>query len=75
MGLFSCRRARPAAVPTDHIIPIRYWDDLDYFRHLSHTFTLRLDDVLDVDRLEKSLERLTQIKGWDQLGARLRLNV
>lgn len=76
MGLFSIfGRKRPATIPTDRIIPVRYWDDLDYLRSLCHAFTLRFDDVLDVAKLECSLHRLMEIGDWGQLGARLRVNV
>ncbi|PYI08709.1 terpene synthase [Aspergillus sclerotiicarbonarius CBS 121057] len=61
-------------VPTDRIIPLRYWDDLDYLRRLCHDFTFRFDDVLDVAKLEGALARLMEIGEWGQLGARLRLN-
>jgi hypothetical protein len=76
MGLFSIfGRTAPATVPTDRIIPLRYWDDLHYLRSLCHDFTLRFDDVLDACKLETSLARLMEIGDWGQLGARLRLNV
>jgi len=68
-------RKGPATIPTDRIIPVRYWDDLDYLRSIAHNFTLRFDDVLDVGKLEYSLHRLMEIGDWGQLGARLRLNV
>ncbi|PWY87559.1 squalene cyclase [Aspergillus heteromorphus CBS 117.55] len=75
MGLFSLfGRARPATVPTDRIIPLRYWDDLDYLRNLCHDFTFRFDAVLDASKLEAALSRLMEIGDWGQLGARLRMN-
>lgn len=76
MGLFSAfGRKRPATVPTDRIIPLRYWDQLDYIRSLCHDFTFRFDDVLDPAMLKGGLARLMEIGDWGQLGARLRLNV
>ncbi|KAB8260699.1 hypothetical protein BDV32DRAFT_158615 [Aspergillus pseudonomiae] len=75
MGLLSVfGRARPATIPTDRIVPLRYWDDLHYLRSLSHDFTFRFDDVLDASKLEGALNRLMEIGDWGQLGARLRLN-
>ncbi|OGM49454.1 hypothetical protein ABOM_001646 [Aspergillus bombycis] len=75
MGLSSVfGRARPATIPTDRIVPLRYWDDLHYLRSLSHDFTFRFDDVLDASKLEGALDRLMEIGDWGQLGARLRLN-
>ncbi|PLB41188.1 uncharacterized protein BDW47DRAFT_65095 [Aspergillus candidus] len=67
-------RERPATVPTDRVIPLRYWDDLHYLRSLAHDFTFRFDDVLDVAKLETALDRLMEIGDWGQLGARLRLS-
>ncbi|KAJ5143476.1 uncharacterized protein N7515_002263 [Penicillium bovifimosum] len=68
------QRPRPTTVPTDRIIPLRYWDDLDYLRALCHDFTFRFDDVLDASKLEAALGRLMMIGDWGQMGARLRLN-
>lgn len=76
MGLFATfRRRQPPMVPTDRIIPLRFWDDLSHLRSLVHDFTLRFDDVLDIPKLRAALERLMEIGDWGQLGARLRLNV
>lgn len=76
MGLLSIfGRTRPATIPTDRVVPLRYWDDLHYLRSLSHDFTFRFDDVLDASKLEAALDRLMEIGDWGQLGARLRLNV
>lgn len=73
MGLL--RRTQPAIVTTDRVVPLRYWDDLDYLRSLCHDFTFRFDDVLDTEKLKAGLDQLTKIGDWGQLGARLRLNV
>lgn len=77
MGLFATlrRHPRPPVVPTDRIIPMRFWDDLPYLQSLAHDFTFRFDDVLDVPKMRAALERLMGIGDWGQLGARLRLNV
>ncbi|KAA8643716.1 hypothetical protein EYZ11_006324 [Aspergillus tanneri] len=75
MGVLSLfERRRPETVPTDRVIPLRYWDDLHYLRSLCHDFTFRFDDVLDASKLEEALDRLMEIGDWGQLGARLRLN-
>ena len=68
-------RRQPAKVPTDRVVPLRYWDDLEYIRGICHDFTFRIDDVLDVQKLESALSRLMEIGNWGQLGARLRLRV
>ncbi|KAF9882812.1 GTPase-activating protein [Aspergillus nanangensis] len=67
-------RTRPETVPTDRVIPLRYWDDLHYLRSLCHDFTFRFDDVLDAAKLEAALDGLMNLGDWGQLGARLRLN-
>ena len=72
--MFFARR-QPAKVPTDRVIPLRYWDDLEYIRCICHDFTFRIDDVLDVQKLESALDRLMEIGNWGQLGARLRMKV
>ena len=53
MGLFATlrRHPRPPVVPTDRIIPMRFWDDLPYLQSLAHDFTFRFDDVLDVPKM------------------------
>ncbi|KAL2844054.1 hypothetical protein BJX68DRAFT_257301 [Aspergillus pseudodeflectus] len=75
MGLYALlgRRSRPPTIPTDRIIPLRYFDDQRYLRPC-HDFTLRFDDVLDAPKLEAALDRLMEIGNWGQLGARLRQN-
>lgn len=71
----SRRRSRPSTIPTDRIIPLRFWDDLSHLRSLVHDFTFRFDDVLNVFKLRVALERLMEIGSWGQLGARIRQNV
>lgn len=76
MSIFSLfGRSAPPTVPSDRIIPLREWDDLDYLRSLCHDFTFRFDDVLDAPKLETALGKLMKIGEWRQMGARLRLNV
>lgn len=38
-------------------------------------FSMKFDDVLDVQKVVGALERLLAKPGWRKLGARLRLNV
>jgi hypothetical protein len=65
----------PATVPTDTVVPFHTFDSSPYLRTLILNFTYRFDDVLDVDKLRTSLERLYEIGDWRKLGARVRLNV
>ncbi|RAL11207.1 uncharacterized protein BO97DRAFT_107057 [Aspergillus homomorphus CBS 101889] len=76
MGLRSMIFGPPhvPAVPTDRIVPLRYWDGIPHIRAFAHDITLRFDDVLSLLKLEESLHALYQIGNWGQLGARLRLN-
>ncbi|KAJ5866838.1 hypothetical protein N7534_001391 [Penicillium rubens] len=65
MSFFSTFwRKRPERVPTDQVIPLRYWDDLDYLRSICHAFTFRFDDALDASKLEAALGRLIEIGDW-----------
>ncbi|KAL4802584.1 squalene cyclase [Aspergillus unguis] len=66
--------SQPQTVPTDRIIPLRYWDDMPHVHDFCFDFTLCFEDVLDVAKLEVSLARLMEIGDWGQLGARLRRN-
>lgn len=66
---------RPATVPTDTIIPLHYWDDLQYTKALCIDVMFRFDDVMDAEKLRMSLSRLLEIGDWKKLGARLRMNV
>ncbi|KAL7957995.1 putative LysR family regulatory protein [Trichoderma compactum] len=69
MGLFSKKRAPPPTIPTDEVIPVRFVDELYQW---SFDFTLFFEDVMDVEILRNSVDRLLQKDGWRQLGARLR---
>ena len=77
MGVFFSKPKPPrlATVPTDIIIPLHYWDDLQYVRTLVMDYTLRFDDVMDAEKIRLALERLMEIGDWRKLGARLRMNV
>ncbi|KAL4946095.1 hypothetical protein BDV06DRAFT_235341 [Aspergillus oleicola] len=67
-------RKQPETVPTDRVVPLRFWDDMRHLRCFVLDLTFRIDDVLDVSKLESSLSRLMEIKNWGQLGSRLRRN-
>ncbi|KAL4970161.1 terpenoid cyclases/protein prenyltransferase alpha-alpha toroid [Aspergillus stella-maris] len=67
-------RKQPETVPTDRIIPLRFWDDMRHLGCFVFDLILRFDHVLDASKLEASLSRLMEINNWGQLGARLRRN-
>ena len=71
----AAKPARPAAVPTDTIVPMHCFDDNAINRSLLLYLTLRFDDVLDPERLRHALERLMELGEWRKLGARLRKTV
>ena len=73
--LFGSKPKAPERVPTDTIIPVHTHDDNAVFRAVGMRFTMRFDDVLDVDKLVGALEKLLLKPGWKRLGARLRLDV
>jgi hypothetical protein len=56
------------------VVPFRFWDEQDSMQRLVMEFTYRFDDVLDVQKLKSSLERLLEIGEWRGLGARLKKN-
>lgn len=68
-------RKAPARVPTDTVVPLRYWDDNVALKSLVVFSLSRFDEALDAGKLHSSLERLISRKGWRKLGARLRKNV
>ncbi|KAK2729386.1 lysR family regulatory protein [Colletotrichum kahawae] len=64
----------PAAVSTDSVTPLHYFDDAPLWRSFILYSLLVFDEVLDADTLRSSLQRLTCRKGWRKLSARLRKN-
>jgi hypothetical protein len=73
--LWSKKRPAPDRVPTDDVIPLHSFDDMDVYRAVVLDFSLRFDDVLDHEKLRLALVRLLEIGDWRKLGARLRRNV
>jgi hypothetical protein len=65
----------PDRVPTDDVVPVYLFDDVDVFRCIIVDVGLRFDDVLDHKKLRLSVVRLMQIGNWRKVGARLRRNV
>jgi hypothetical protein len=65
---------KPATVSTDTVIPMNYSDSLGVDAPVLD-FTMRFDDVLDVEKLRTALERLLEIGDWKKIGARIRKNV
>ncbi|KAI1879838.1 hypothetical protein JX265_001459 [Neoarthrinium moseri] len=68
------RSAPPTRVPTDTVIPFRYFDDTPLWRSFILYSMFVYDEVLDPERLRNSLEELARRDGWQKIGARLRRN-
>lgn len=75
MAKWFGRKAPPALVPTDTVLPLRYWDDTVVLKSLVVFSMAKYDVALDAEKLRNSLEALAARKGWRKLGARLRKNV
>ncbi|KAJ5493657.1 Transferase [Penicillium fimorum] len=75
MGIcFSSQPRQPDVVPTDDIIPLRFWDTAKSMRGTVLDISLKFDDVLDIAKIRDALDDLFEIEGWKQLGARIRMN-
>ncbi|KAM0820423.1 hypothetical protein AB5N19_06242 [Seiridium cardinale] len=63
-----------ARVPPDTVVPLHFFDDTPLWRAFVLYSMFVFDDVLDPEKLRRSLAALTQRDGWRKLGARLRKN-
>lgn len=68
-------RKAPARVPTDIVVPLRYWDDTMFLKNTVMFNMSRYDAALDAEKLYDSLGRVVARREWRTLGARLRNNV
>jgi len=59
----------------DEVVPFRFWDEQETMRKIVMEFTYRFDDILDVQKLKSSLEKLLEIGEWRGLGARFKKSV
>lgn len=75
MFMFKSKPIAPSTVPTGKVYPVHYWDDTTTFRSVVLYNLFRVDDALDVQKVEGALVKLVNRDGWRKLGARLRLNV
>ena len=60
--------------PTDAVLPARFFDDSPAVKVVMR-WMVRVDDVLDANKLHISLVKLIELPSWRRLGGRLRLNV
>jgi hypothetical protein len=65
----------PPVHDDDVVYPLHMLDDSKTLRSIVVAWTLRFDDVLDVEKLHDSLSRLLEIGDWRMIGGRLRLRV
>lgn len=56
-------------------IPLHYFDDTHQLRSMMMCLTLKFDDVLDADKLHKSLVKLIKNDHWRKIGGQIRLGV
>lgn len=59
----------------DTILPLGVFDDTILYRSVIIKTLLLFDQLLDVNKLQSSLELLVAQPGWRKIGARLRRNV
>ncbi|KAJ5388992.1 Transferase [Penicillium cataractarum] len=78
MRLFYNPQSRgrgPKTVPTDDIIPLRFWDTALCMRGTVIDISLKFDDCLDISKIRAALDELFKLDNWKQVGARLREHV
>ncbi|KAL0941314.1 uncharacterized protein CTRU02_204077 [Colletotrichum truncatum] len=62
-------------VATDEVLPVFFFDDTPMLRNAIMCWTMRFNDVLDAEKLHRSLARLVlRDDGWRKLRGRIRLN-
>jgi hypothetical protein len=59
----------------DEVYPVHTFDDPGRLEILVTTWTMRFNDVLDKDKIHKSLAKLLEIGDWRKAGGRLRQKV
>lgn len=59
----------------DVVYPLYTLDNTRFLRDFTLAWTLKFDDVLNVDKLHDSLSQLLETDGWRMLGGQLRLKV
>lgn len=69
------KRTQPAKVETDIVYPVHDLDDTPLNRKMNLTWTLRFEDVLDIQVLQRSLTRVLERDDWRKVGGRLRFTV
>ncbi|KXJ88747.1 hypothetical protein Micbo1qcDRAFT_189807 [Microdochium bolleyi] len=71
--LGSPARIAPPRVQSDDVYPVHMLDDTKTLRGIVVAWTMRVDDVLDPEKLHGALARLLEIGDWKKLGGRLRV--
>ncbi|KAK1993976.1 hypothetical protein LX36DRAFT_714201 [Colletotrichum falcatum] len=74
IDLFYSPSKAPQRVPTDHVVPVGYFDDTTLYRTFLIYTMFVFDDALDAPKLRSALERVITRPGWNKLGARIRRN-
>ncbi|KAM0557006.1 hypothetical protein ACHAPJ_005685 [Fusarium lateritium] len=68
--------SKPAVetVATDRVLPLHFFDDNPLVQGNNMAVPIVFDEVLDPEKLRKSLDSLVRREGWKKLGGRLRKN-
>lgn len=75
MDWFFGRRAAAERVPGDRVLPLRFFEDSRLLQECNLAVSFVFDEVLDPEKLRRSLEDLVRQDGWQRLGGRLKRNV
>lgn len=69
----STKLSRHGGLADDDVLATRFFDDTSMVKVVMR-WMIRVDNVLDADKLHKSLARLLETGNWRRLGGRLRVN-
>ncbi|KAK1979264.1 hypothetical protein LZ30DRAFT_631512 [Colletotrichum cereale] len=67
------RGKTPPRVETDYVYPLHVLDDTKMYREIFINWIMVFDDVLDPEKLRRSLTRVLELGDWKKIGGRLRL--
>ncbi len=74
-GFGGPKPQQPPPVPSDDIVPSYVFDDAAAFRNTILMWTFRFTEVLDPEKLHRTLWQVLEMEGWRKLGGRIRLGV
>lgn len=74
MAAFFGRKPAVELFPSDRVLPLHFFEDSPLVQGNNMAVSLVFDDVLDPEKLRRSLDGLVKREGWQRLGGRLRKN-